>query len=175
MLSQKWKPNQSAPLWQGNDGPWFHDMELEHIKQVGPSCVPTTLAMLANAAGGDVSVEKMKLLINTQAPHTWSNALKKFGMQLAYCNNDQRELCHYIEELVRMDDLFLLSFYSSQPPRHPDQNGKLCTAHIVTMCRDEIIDTAKWEGTISAENYPRNGNITKRRFRVVPLGHERCL
>jgi len=175
MMNEIWKPNPNAPLWYGTNETFFEDLELEHVIQIGPSCVPTTLAMIARATGADVSVSDMKKVINTQAPHTWSNALKPFGLQLAYCNNDVRSLSYFIDELVALNDLFLLSFYSSEPPKNPDSNGKLCTAHIVTMHKDEIIDTAKSNGVFKAEQYSRLTNRTKRIFRVVPFGHERCL
>ena len=98
-------------------------------------------------------------------------------MQLAYCNNDLRRLEYYIDELVQHDDLFLLCFYSQDPPFDPDINGKLCTAHIVTLHKDVIIDTAKTgsQGNIVANYYPRLARQTKRIFRVVPVGHPRCL
>lgn len=177
MLNEKktWRPNPNAPLWHGESESFFLDMKIEHQKQSGPSCAPTTLAMIARATGADVSVEDMKEVINTQAPHTWSNALKPYGLQLAYCNSDQRELRYFIDELVELDDLFLLSFYSHDLPRIPDSNGKLCTAHVVTLHRDVIFDTAKKSGVFDAKNYPRLDNVTKRIFRVVPLGHERCI
>ncbi len=175
MMNEIWKPNPSAPLWYGTNETFFEDFELKHILQKGPSCVPTTLAMIARATGAEVTISDMKEAINTQAPHTWSNALKPFGLQLAYCNNDARSISYFIDELVGLNDLFLLSFYSSEPPKGPDSNGKLCTAHIVTLHKDEIIDTAKRDGTCKAHDYSRLANRCKRIFRVVPLGHERCL
>jgi hypothetical protein len=86
-----------------------------------------------------------------------------------------RRLDYYIDELVGYDDLFLLCFYSVSPPSDPDENGKLCTAHIVTLHGNQIIDTAK-SGALSVVNanqYPRRDRETKRIFRVVPLGHPR--
>ena len=120
-----------------------NNLELDHIKQIGPTCVPTTLAMLARSTGADVKPEDFMPIINSQSPHSWSKALEQYGMQLAYCNNDLRRLEYYIDELVQHDDLFLLCFYSQDPPFDPDINGKLCTAHIVTLHKDVIIDTAK--------------------------------
>ena len=60
---------------------------------------------------------------------------------------------------------------------NPDINGKLCTAHIVTLHKDVIIDTAKTDsqGKMVANYYPRLARQTKRIFRVVPLGHPRCV
>jgi|TARA_B100001559_G_C16482882_1_gene614630 hypothetical protein len=179
-VAYEWKPNASAPLWDEESGseprgPFFRDLEIEHIKQIGPSCVPTTLAMLARSTGADVSPDDFKKIINSQSPHTWSNALQPYGLQLAYCNHDLRRLSYIVDELVEHDDLFLLCFYSVDPPSDPDENGKLCTAHIVTLHRDKIIDTAKVApyGVSLASQYPRLRRQSKRIFRVVPVGHPR--
>ena len=177
-----WKPNASAPLWDEESehepkGPFFNDLALEHIKQIGPSCVPTTLAMLARSTGADVCPDDFKMIINSQSPHSWSKALMPYGMQLAYCNQDLRRLQYYVDELVEYDDLFLVCFYSTDPPSEPDSNGKLCTAHIVTLHKNEIYDTAK-HGRFSVCDvwqYPRLERQTKRIFRVVPVGHPRCV
>ena len=86
-----------------------------------------------------------------------------------------RRLSYIVDELVGHDDLFLLCFYSVDPPSDPDENGKLCTAHIVTLHRDKIIDTAKGApyGVSLASQYPRLRRQSKRIFRVVPVGHPR--
>ncbi len=181
-MSLNWKPNSSAPLWDtdGNDepaGPFFTDLQLIHIAQSGPTCVPTTLAMIANATGANVGPDDFMPIINSQSPHTWSKALEPYGLQLAYCNQDLRRLDYYIDELLDYNDLFLLSFYSIDPPADPDGNGKLCTAHILTLHEDQIYDTAKKgaSGVSHAKQYPRLARQTKRIFRVVPRGHPRCL
>lgn len=178
-----WKPNASAPLWdvESEDepqGPFFADLCIEHMRQSGPTCVPTTLAMLARSTGADVGPEDFMPIINSQSPHSWSEALKPYGMQLAYCNFDLRRLEYYIDELVEMDDLFLLSFYSKDPPYDPEvEGGKLCTAHIVTLHRDNIIDTARGgeQAIVSASDYNRSMRQTKRIFRIVPKGHARSI
>lgn len=178
-----WRPNPNAPLWDATvnneaQDQFFADINLNHDRQIGPSCVATTLAMIVRTTGAEVTVEEIKEVTNSQSPHTWSNALKPYGMQLAYCNNDLRRIEHYIDELVEHDDLFLLSFYSIDPPSDPDENGKLCTAHIVTLHKDTIYDTAKDSdsgGIIAAQDYARLKRQTKRIFRVVPLGYPRCV
>ena len=178
-----WKPNANAPLWDvaavGDiQGPFFSDIEIRHDRQIGPSCVATTLAMIARTTGADVTPDDFKQVTNSQSPHSWSNALKPYGMQLAYCNHDLRRIEHYIDELVEHDDLFLLCFYSVNPPSDPNEAGKLCTAHIVTLHKDTIYDTAKHSssgGVIAAHDYARLERQTKRIFRVVPLGHPRCV
>ena len=143
-----WRPDASAPLWHLAKGEeneiFFSDLELEHLKQIGPSCVATTLCMVARATGADVTPEDFKAITNSQSPHSWSEALKPYGMQLAYCNHDQRRIGYLIDELKQLNDLFFLSFYSVDPPSDPDENGKLCTAHIVTMHGPTIYDTAKY-------------------------------
>tara|TARA_A200000159_G_scaffold148572_1_gene156415 strand:+ start:1341 stop:1886 length:546 start_codon:yes stop_codon:yes gene_type:complete len=179
-MTLNWKPNSSAPLWDKELadeplGPFFNEISLEHIPQIGPSCVPTTLAMIARSTGADVGPDDFKPIINSQSPYSWSRALEPYGLQLAYCNQDLRRLVHYVDELVEHDDLFLVCFYSTDPPSDPDCNGKLCTAHIVTLHRDKIIDTAKKGalGVTRATEYPRLSRQTKRIFRVVPFGHPR--
>jgi hypothetical protein len=97
---------------------------------------------------------------------------------LAYCNHDQRRIGYLINELKELNDLFFLSFYSVDPPSDPDENGKLCTAHIVTMHGSAIYDTAKYAdkgGVCDASDYSRLERQTKRIFRVVPIGYPRCL
>ena len=175
-----WKPNPSAPLWDEETdseplGPFFRDIELQHTLQNGPTCVPTTLAMIARSTGADVGPDDFKPIINSQSPHSWSKALEPYGFQLAYCNQDLRRLDYYIDELIDYNDLFLVSFYSVDPPSDPDENGKLCTAHIVTLYRDQIFDTAKRGsfGVSKAKQYSRLDRQTKRIFRVVPFGHPR--
>lgn len=183
VMMSAWKPNPNAPLWDTDSGnaidePFFSEIAIQHDKQIGPSCVATTLAMIARTTGAEVTVDEIKEVTNSQSPHTWSNALKPYGMQLAYCNNDLRRIENYIDELVVHDDLFLLSFYSVDPPSDPDENGKLCTAHIVTLHKDTIYDTAKNSGSggiIAAQDYTRLERQTKRIFRVVPLGYPRCV
>ena len=176
-----WKPDSKAPIWDTQNGvenKFFKNLNLKHIQQIGPSCVATTLTMIARSTGADVTVDYFKKITNSQSPQTWSDALKPFGMQLAYCNVDLRRIGYYIDELISHDDLFLLSFYSTNPPSDPDENGKLCTAHIVTMYRDQIYDTAKsknFGGLVKAQNYSRLERQTKRIFRVVPLGYQRCV
>jgi hypothetical protein len=174
-MSLTWKPSPSAPLWFGKEEKFFYDVAIEHHQQIGPSCVPTTLSMVAHAFGKNISVEQFKQLINTQAPETWSKALESCGLKLAYCNVDQRPLEYYIEELRELNDLFFLSFYSHPLPQHPDEDGKLCTAHIVTMYQGTIFDTAIPNGVFAASRYPRAHLRTKRIFRVVPIDHERGL
>ncbi|CAI8373944.1 MAG: Uncharacterised protein [Euryarchaeota archaeon UBA443] len=177
-----WKPNASAPLWHLSKGEnhtsYFEDLQLKHLRQIGPSCVATTLCMVARATGADVTPEYFKARTNSQSPYSWSEALKPFGMQLAYCNHDQRRIGYIIDELKQLNDLFFVSFYSVDPPSDPDENGKLCTAHIITMHNSTFYDTAKSAdngGVCNTSDYSRLERQAKRIFRVVPVGHPRCL
>ena len=61
-MTVTWAPNPTAPLWYEERmgepvGPFFHDLELQHTRQVGPSCVATTLSMVANATGASTTPE----------------------------------------------------------------------------------------------------------------------
>ena len=182
-MMSKWKPNASAPLWcqerKGEpQGPFFGHLNLSHVRQRGPSCVATTLSMVANATGAQTTPEDFKQVTNSQAPHTWSEALKPFGLQLAYCNNDVRRLGYFVDELATYNDLFFLCFYSKDPPSDPEVSGKLCTAHIITLHGSTIYDTAKVAsqgGVCDVGDYDRLERQTKRIFRVVPLYHPRCI
>ncbi|DAC60826.1 MAG TPA: hypothetical protein D7I03_01565 [Candidatus Poseidoniales archaeon] len=173
-----WVPNKTCKIWKGDEDTYFNGLKIQHRKQVGPSCVATTLSMIVESLGFNASPEHFKAVTNSQCPQSWSDSLKPFGLQLAYCNTDVRRLKYYVEELALLKDLFLVSFYSTDPPFDIDSNGKLCTAHIVTMHKDMIYDTAKlanYGGVSKVQNYTRLDRPVKRIFRVVPLGHERCL
>ncbi len=115
--------------------------------------------------------------INTQDPISWSDALKEFGMKLAYCPFDVRKLKFYMEELIELDDLFLLCYYSptdSSILRDPDERGWICGSHVVILHRDKILDPAT--GTVTpAHEHPCNDHHVKRLFRVVPESHHRGL
>ena len=39
-----------------------NDLSLQHAKQVGPSCVATTLSMVANATGAQTTPEDLSLI-----------------------------------------------------------------------------------------------------------------
>ena len=177
-MNTNWIPNQTWEIWRGDDNTYFKDLTIQHKKQLGPSCVATTLSLIVESLGFTADVDHFKRVTNSQSPQTWSDSLKPFGLQLAYCNTDVRRLRYYVEELASLKDLFLISFYSTDPPFDIDKNGKLCTAHIVTMHEDRIYDTAKNVdngGVSKFQSYSRLNMPVKRIFRVVPLGHARCL
>ena len=92
-------------------------------------------------------------------------------MKLAYIPFDARKLKFYMDELVSLDDLFLLSYYSGlslEILRDPDENGWVCESHVVILHRDQIIDPASGESRPAFDHWC-NGCHTKRIFRVVRL------
>ena len=155
-----------------------HKEQVIELLQFIDDVFDSPLVMVARATGADVTPEYFKARTNSQSPYSWSEALKPFGMQLAYCNHDQRRIEYIIDELKQLNDLFFVSFYSVDPPSDPDENGKLCTAHIITMHGSTFYDTAKSTdngGVCDASDYSRLERQAKRIFRVVPVGHPRCL
>jgi hypothetical protein len=122
------------------------------------------------------SPEDFQGKINTQDPVSWSKKLQTWGMKLAYCPTDARRLKHYMKELIKHDDLFIISYYTTLCHERilgePDENGWITGSHIVVLHRDRIYDPML--GTASlATVHTCNENFTKRIFRVVPVGHER--
>jgi hypothetical protein len=115
--------------------------------------------------------------LNTEDPVSWSEALRPFEMKLIYMPFDARKLRFYLDELVFLDDLFLLFFYSGRSLeilRDPDENGWVCESHVVILHRDRIIDPALGESRPDLEHWC-NGYHTKRLFRVVPVNHSKGL
>ncbi len=105
-------------------------------------------------------------------------ALGDYGMRLAYCPADARKLKHYLGELIALDDLFTLSYYTTGNSNdilgEPDEDGWVTGSHVVILHRDKIIDPQ----TGTAVNALRHGckdKHTKRIFRVVPAGFPRGL
>ena len=163
----------TSPLWPRNDGPFFRDKTFKVIRQRGPHCVSTALAILT----GDTP-ERFQRVINTQDPVSWSEALRPWGMKLAYCPTDVRKLRYYMNELVAFDDLFTLSYYTKTDPQailgDPDERGWVTGSHIVVLHRDKVLDSRR--GTVTpAFEHECNDRHTKRIFRVVPADHPRGL
>jgi hypothetical protein len=163
----------NSELWPNDGESFFRGRTIAPMRQVGPTCVATVLAMLSGA-----SPERFIGAVNTQDPVSWSDALRDWGMKLAYCPTDARKLKHYIEGLVRLDDLFTLSYYSSLDPGcilgDPNPAGWVTGSHIVILHRDRILNPQ--DGTSRpAEGHPCGEHHTKRIFRVVPCDHIRGL
>lgn len=158
-------------LWPSIDDHFFNRRPIAPVKQVGPHCVATALAIASNATPS-IFIGA----INTQDPVSWSESLRPFGMRLAYCPTDLRKLKFYIPELIIYDDLFALSYYTSNDPAvllaDPDHRGWVVGSHIVLLYRNRIIDPAKGMST-DAREHKCNNFHTKRIFRFVPSDHER--
>jgi hypothetical protein len=122
--------------------------------------------------------EKFQGAINTQDPVSWSEALKAWDMKLAYCPADVRKLKHYMKELVALDALFTLSYYTTIEPDEiladPDSSGWVTGSHIVILHRDKILDPMSGSER-GAFEHECNDYHTKRIFRVVSVEHPRGL
>jgi hypothetical protein len=158
--------NLASTLWPNGEENFFRERSIVAVRQQGPRCVSTVLGMLSGQ-----TPESFQHNVNTQDPVSWSAALAKYGMKLAYCPTDVRRLKFYLPELIKLDDLFTLSFYS--PTDHsiledPNEDGWVCGSHIVILHRENVIDPALG----NAMHYKQHHCIehfTKRIFRVVPL------
>ena len=163
----------TSHLWSREEDAFFRTSEFRAIKQQGPHCVATVLAMLTGEAP-----ECFQGKVNTQDPVSWSGALHGWGMKLAYCPTDARKLKHYMKELVRLDDLFTLSYYAASDPQvilgDPDEQGWVTGSHIVLLHRDLVLDPALGVAR-NAFEHPCYECHTKRIFRVVPKDHARGL
>lgn len=163
----------TSPLWQRTDESFFRERSFRVIRQCGRHCVSTALAILTGE-----TPEYFQGRINTQDPVSWSEALREFGMKLAYCPTDIRKMKHYMRELVDLDDLFTLSYYTTTDPKailgEPDDSGWLTASHIVILHRSSILDPGSGAET-DAFNHECNNLHTKRIFRVVPANHPRGL
>lgn len=161
-------------LWADNLAIRFaHNITLTHRRQIGESCVSTGLSAIT----GD-SPEFIRDIINTQSPASWSDYLRPFGWQLAYCNTDLRRLDYYIDELVLLDDLFVICTYSPADPYdiavEPDSNGWVCGSHFFLLHGETIYDSLYSEPQ-AAFDYQGLEKYVKRVFRVVPDGYRRAL
>lgn len=162
----------SSRLWSGSPAtPFFQDRTLHHRRQVGGSCVSTGLSLLTGDLPADIRTR-----INTQDPVSWSRYLTGHGLKLAYCPSDFRRLRHYVDDLLRLDDLFTLSTYSPSHPldigADPDEDGWVCSSHFVVLHRDTMYDT-RFEAPVRLRDYADRDSYIKRIFRVVPATHER--
>jgi hypothetical protein len=163
-------------LW-GSGEHFYRELIIEPFLQAGLTCVSTALGSLSGSGPEHFLGLQKNGKLNTHDPVSWSEALKPFGMKLAYLPFDTRKLRFYMDELVELDDLFLLAYYSGmslEMLKDPDDNGYLCESHVVILHRDQIIDPALGESRPAVEHWC-NGCHTKRLFRVVPHDHRRGL
>lgn len=159
-------------IWPPDGIRFFPQFNIFPRKQVGPTCVYTTLAQLTGKNPEDFENE-----VNTQDPVTWSVALQKYDLKLAYCPTDLRKVKFIKDELLEIYDLFLLAYYSptdSSIMNDPDGTGWICGSHIVTVFQDKVYDT-KLGYAVPLVEHESLEKFLKRLFRVVPSNHERGL
>lgn len=163
----------ASRLWPRENKSFFRNRTFSVIRQRGPHCVSTVLSILTGTPP-----EQFQGKINTQDPVSWSEALRDANMKLAYCPTDMRKMKHYMKELVALDDLFTLSYYTTKDPNailgEPDNNGWVTGSHIVVLHRNKILDPKFGEET-DAFDHECNEHYTKRIFRVLPADHPRGL
>jgi hypothetical protein len=167
----------SARLWSNRKEHFFRERYFKPVKQAGPHCVSTVLAILTGKRSSYFLRLQSNGELNTQDPFSWSVFLRPFGMKLAYTPFDVRKLRFYMDELVSMDDLFLLCYYTGRRTdmlRSPDEKGWICGSHVVVLHRDQIIDPFGGE-VVHAFDHHCNERHTKRIFRIVPADHPRGL
>lgn len=85
---------------------------------------------------------------------------------------------HYMRELVELDDLFTLSYYTTTDPNailgEPTNGGWVTGSHIVILHRNKILDPQSGTDT-AAFDHECNDYHTKRIVRVVAATHVRGL
>ena len=166
--------DRNTPVWPAKEGEhYFRDLAIRPLRQQGPACVSTCLAMLTGTTD-----EEFQGNINTQDPVSWSAALKPYGMKLAYCPHDARKFKFYIEELIALDDLFALSFYTATDPTEiladADRTGYVTQSHLILLHRNKIYDSGRFQCGL-ARDHRCLDHHTKRIFRVLPATHDRGL
>lgn len=168
--------NSNCSLWNVEEGQYFSNWKIDPLKQKGPHCTSTVLSMLTGSNGQ--TPEYFQERINTQDPVTWSKELIPFGLKLAYCPTDIRKVKYYVDEILKISDLFTVSYYKPKTDNQflndPDETGWVCGSHIVICHQDTIIDPATGI-TMKANVHPFLEFHTKRIFRVVPAEHLRGL
>lgn len=161
--------DRTSNLWPNTSDQFFRERAFKPVRQSGPHCVSTALAILTGA-----SPERFQGSVNTQDPRSWSEALHADGMKLAFCPTDVRKLKFYFDELLSIDDLFTLSFFTPQNRDQiladPDEAGWVCGSHVVVLHRGLVFDPAT--GAVSGlRDFARAECHTKRIFRVVPASY----
>ncbi len=157
--------DRKSNLWPNMTEHFFKDQEFRPVRQKGPHCVAAALSIITREAP-----RYFQERINTQDPISWSDALHPWRMKLAYCTFDIRKLRFYMDELVALDDLFILSYYcpiGAEILKDPNGRGWICGSHIVVLHRDKIFDSRKGD-VAPAHQHECNNHYTKRIFRVVP-------
>lgn len=86
--------------------------------------------------------------MDTQDPVSWSDALFPIGMRFACCPTDVRRIIFYKDELIRINDLSLLRYYTESGEKllnDPNECRWLCDSHVVILHKDRIIDHSTGE------------------------------
>jgi hypothetical protein len=161
-------------LWNAQPEHYFRNRAIQPIEQDDSHCVSTVLAMLSGE-----TPERFQGVVNTQDPVSWSESLKEYGLKLAYCASDNRKVKFYLPELVELNDVFTISYFTPTEPadvlRDPrPSDGWVCGSHIVILQGEDIIDPARGDRVRAVEHRGME-RFTKRIFRVVPANHPRGL
>jgi len=179
-LPLPFESNKASKLWNTEKygGPFYRDtIELTCTQQIRKACVSTCLGILTNTDPAQFQHPDGPRAVNTQDPVEWSEALKGLGMQLAFLPIDCRRLRYYLPELLELDDLFTISYYTGdrkQLTSNPDKDGWVCGSHIVVLHRAMIYDPMGTE-PVPVHEHHLGDMFCKRLFRVVPAGHTRGL
>jgi hypothetical protein len=92
------------PLWPDTTERFFASLHLHSAPIPGTFSIASIIASLT---GGDL--EQIMDRVEANDPLSWSLVLQEYGMKLAYCPTDVRRMIHYLEELVALNDIFILT------------------------------------------------------------------
>lgn len=154
-----YKPEKTHILWQYDEEVKLN-IKLNHIKQSQRDCVPCCLAMLTNE-------EKIKFYdIDNCNPNQWSVRLKKYGMKLAYCNYEFRQLSDYCKQLQH--GTFLIGILKGDDNEVP--NGT-ANKHLIIIQDGKIYDSFTNNSSVSLQDSIYEYNFVNRIYRVVPIDY----
>lgn len=111
------------------------------MMQIGPTCVSNSLSLLTFGAARPEEFQGPASGVNTQDPVTWSQALKRHGKKLAYTSSDTRRFSWYVPELLRLHDVFTVSYYTGDVAdftADPNGDGFVCGSHIVVVAGGKL-------------------------------------
>ena len=175
------RASKCCPLWRdrtgASPGPFWDVAAFEArggMMQSGPTCVSNSLSLLTLGAAPPEAFQGEASGVNTQDPVTWSQALKRFGKKLCYTSSDTRRLSWFVPELLALNDVFTVSYYTGDFQSDPDETGWVCGSHIVVVAGGKLYDScAGGELNPLPLDHPtfdsRYGTrFLKRIFRVVP-------
>ena len=161
------------PLWPDSSQRFFPSLQLNSSPVPGTFSIASIISSLTGA-----DLETIMDQVEANDPLSWSLVLSEFGMKLAYCPTDVRRVIHYLDELVKLNDVFIVSFYTPErPPRilaEPDNLGWVCGMHSVLILRDMVYDPYLDVRQSIYAHHSRHFH-TKSIFRVVSADCERGL